>query len=73
MPEGTIGPADRSRGIDRRISYEFRCRNHRTFKEPKGWGAWKPGAPPHLESLTLIREHGVWKVSVSPVWAYSLR
>jgi hypothetical protein len=73
LPEGSLGASDLAAGIDRRVGYEIRCRAHRVFKEPKGWGEWRKSSPPHLEGFTLVREQGVWKVSVSPSWAYSLR
>ena len=73
LAEGTLNESDASVGIDRRLTYEFSAANWRKFHPQAGWGRWTKGVPPHLESLTLVRQNGLWKVSVSPLWAYSLK
>ncbi len=73
IPESIANAADGVSGIDRRITYQIRAARFRVYEASKGWGPWQNGAPPHLDSITLVRERGVWKVSVSPLWAYSLR
>ena len=73
LSEGTLNETDIAAGIDRRATYEFRATNWRKFHEQTGWGRWTKGVPPHLESITLVREKGAWKVAVSPLWAYSLK
>lgn len=64
---------DTAEGIDRRISYEFRAKAHRVFDAEIGWGRWRPGTPPHLGNITLVRQNGQWKVSVTPEWAYTVK
>jgi hypothetical protein len=73
LPESPVNGGDQSSGIDRRLTYEFRARNHRRFYDQTGWGRWTPGVPPHLDTITLVRENGIWKVASSPLWAYSLK
>jgi hypothetical protein len=73
LEESPLTAGDEAAGIDRRLTYEFRANTHRRFHEQTGWGRWTKGVPPHLDSITLVREKGVWKVASSPVWAYSLK
>lgn len=73
LDEAPLSAGDEAAGIDRRLTYEFRANTHRRFHEQTGWGRWTKGVPPHLDSITLVREKGVWKVASSPVWAYSLK
>ncbi len=73
LDETPTNVADASKGIDRRITYKIQARQHRRFHPQTGWGRWIPGPPPHLEDFVLVRENGVWKVAVSPSWAYSLK
>lgn len=73
LEEAPLTAGDEAAGIDRRLTYEFRAKTHRRFHEQTGWGRWTNGVPPHLDSIILVREKGVWKVASSPVWAYSLK
>lgn len=73
LDEGSVNDGDRSDGIDQRITFEIKVREYRQYDETDGWGSWVKGNPPHLDSVTLVRQSGVWKVSVSPLWAYSLK
>lgn len=73
LEEAPLTAGDEASGIDRRLTYEFRANTHRRFHEQTGWGRWTKGVPPHLDSITIVREKGVWKVASSPVWAYSLK
>lgn len=73
LGDGALTASDKSAGIDRRVTYEFRATQHRRFHPQTGWGRWLKGVPPHLENIMLARENGIWKVSSSPVWAYSVK
>ncbi len=73
LPAGTLNGADTAEGIDQRISYELKTTAFRLYEESKGWGEWIKGTPPHLTSVTLVRQNGGWKVSASPARAYSLK
>lgn len=73
LEETPTNIADARNGIDRRVTYEIRVKQHRRFHEQTGWGRWTPGLPPHLETFVLIRENGVWKAAVTPGWAYSIK
>jgi hypothetical protein len=73
LEESPLSAGDEAAGIDRRLTYEFLANTHRRFHEQTGWGRWTKGVPPHLDSITLVREKGVWKVASSPAWAYSLK
>lgn len=73
LEETALTAGDEAAGIDRRVTYDFRAKNHRRFHEQTGWGRWVPGLPPHFEPITLVREKGIWKVASSPSWAYSLK
>lgn len=73
LPGGAPNSADYKAGIDRRVTYEFEAKSFRTYTDLEGWGKWQKGKPPHLEGVTLVRQNGMWKVSVSPSSAYALR
>lgn len=72
LEETPTSVSDTRLEIDRRVTYEIRAKQFRRFHDQTGWGRWVPGLPPHLETFVLVREKGVWKVTVSPDWAYSL-
>ncbi len=73
LGDATMTAGDKATGIDRRVTYEFRAAQHRRFHPQTGWGRWLKGPPPHLETIMLARENGVWKVTSSPLWAYSVK
>ena len=73
LATGTLNGADEAEGIDSRITYELKTTTFRLYDESKGWGEWIKGTPPHLTSVTLVRQNGIWKVSISPARAYSLK
>lgn len=73
LDEVPLNESDRAAGIEKRVTFEIKVREFRQYDERAGWGPWVKGNPPHLDSVTLIRQGGVWKVSVSPLWAYSLK
>lgn len=73
LDESSLNESDRAAGIEKRVTFEIKVREFRQYEEKVGWGSWTKGNPPHLDSVTLVRQSGSWKVSVSPLWAYSLK
>lgn len=73
LPGSSLNSTDYKVGIDRRVTYEFEAKSFRTYTDLEGWGKWQKGKPPHLDGVTLVRQNGMWKVSVSPSSAYALK
>jgi len=73
LPGGSLNGGDHKSGIDRRVTYEFEAKAFRLYNDVEGWGKWQKGKPPQLEGITMVRQNGEWKVSVSPTSAYSIK
>lgn len=73
LDDAPTPPLDSQEGIEQQLTYEFRAKAHRLFDSEIGWGRWREGIPPHLGPITLVRQNGAWKVSVSPEWAYAVK
>ncbi|MEM1443833.1 MAG: hypothetical protein AAGF67_15915 [Verrucomicrobiota bacterium] len=69
----TTNGADRARGVEARISFEFYVEAFRTYNKDEGWANWQVNKPPYLDGITLVLHGGLWKVSSSPQEHYNLK
>ena len=68
-----LNGADKARGIEKRISFNFYLDAHRRFDRKNGWGAWDVENPPNLDGITMVLHAGEWKIASSPRGSYNLK
>lgn len=63
----TVDATARTIGINTGLIYHYEAEGYRIVSGESTAKSWKPGTPPGLESLTLIRQGAEWQVDASGV------
>ncbi len=62
-----VDPTARAIGINTSLIYHYEAEGYRVVSKEIASNEWKPGTPPGLESLTLVRQGAEWTVEASGV------